>query len=238
MLRCAKGLVRSVSSRGCSLSGPPPQWRSLSSLASVTPRGGVHGSQSSTEPRQWRNKALLRVHGEELFFKTGTEAVKLLVNEAKRRDGDKPLYLEEFESYMQSLTPVFDRSPRYAWLAKILLELERMITFRVAYIDDSGNTRTNRGYRIQYSSTLGPYEGGLHFGRHVNADMVKSMAFNANFGNALTGQRLGGASGGSNFEPSLASDAESRPGASSALQLERFAITYVSRETHPLVERP
>ena len=182
--------------------------RRQSSLARLTPAGGVHGSQSMTEPRQWRNKALLRVHGEELFFKTGTQAVNLLVNESKRRDGNKGVYLDQFGCFMQSLAPVFDRSPRYAWIAKILLEPERFISFRVSYIDDSGNTRTNRGFRVQYSSTLGPYEGGLHFGAHVDADLVKSMAFDGNFGNALTGARLGGAAGGSNFEPRLASESE------------------------------
>ena len=182
--------------------------RRQSSLARLTPAGGVHGSQSMTEPRQWRNKALLRVHGEELFFKTGTQAVNLLVNESKRRDGNKGIYLDQFGCFMQSLAPVFDRSPRYAWIAKILLEPERFISFRVSYIDDSGNTRTNRGFRVQYSSTLGPYEGGLHFGAHVDADLVKSMAFDGNFGNALTGARLGGAAGGANFEPRLASESE------------------------------
>lgn len=168
----------------------------------------MHGSQTAQDPRRWRNKPLLRVHGEELFFKTGTEAMRLLVNEASRRDSDKAHYLEQFEGFMSSLVPVFDRSPRYAWLAKILLEPERTISFRVAYIDDAGNTRTVRGWRVQSSSTLGPYEGGLHVGRHVTADLLKSIAFNANFGNALTGQRLGGAAGGSNFDPSTASEAE------------------------------
>ena len=129
--------------------------RPQSSLARLTPAGGVHGSQSMTEPRQWRNKALLRVHGEELFFKTGTQAVQLLVTEARRRDGTKDGYLDQFEAFMRSLAPVFDRSPRYAWIAKILLEPERFISFRVSYIDDSGNTRTNRGFRVQYQIRAG-----------------------------------------------------------------------------------
>mmetsp|Transcript_33225 Transcript_33225/g.100141 ORF Transcript_33225/g.100141 Transcript_33225/m.100141 type:complete len:507 (-) Transcript_33225:42-1562(-) len=180
----------------------------LSSLASLTPGGGVHGSQTPSSPRRWRNKPLLRVHGEELYFKTGPEAVKLLANEANRRDGAKPLYLAQFESFMASLAPVFDRSPKYAWLAKILLEPERTVSFRVTYIDDWGNARTNRGWRVQYASSLGPYAGGLHFGRHVTADHLKAQAFDATFANALTGQRLGGAAGGSNFDPTLASEPE------------------------------
>ena len=182
--------------------------RSLSSLASLAPVGGVHGSQTRPEARAWRTKALLRVHGEDLFFRTGKEAVAILTDELRRRDGEKALYCDHGAHFLRTLAPVFDRSPRYAWLAKIFLEPERSLSFRVAYIDDTGNTRTNRGFRVQYSSTLGPYEGGLHFGRHVSSDSVKATAFDATFGNALTGQRLGGAVGGANFEPSLASEAE------------------------------
>lgn len=179
----------------------------LSSLARLTPTGGVHGSLRN-EPRQWRAMPLLQVAGEKKYFKTGVEAVQLLVNEARRRDEHKAHYLAQFEAFMQSLTPVFDRAPRYAWLAKIFLEPERALQFRVSYLDDSGNVRTHRGYRVQYSSTLGPYSGALHFGPQVNSDMIKGMAFASNFGNALTGARLGGAAGGSNFDPSLASEPE------------------------------
>ena len=82
----------------------------LSSLASMTPGGGVHGSQTSVNARRWRQKPLLRVYGEELYFKTGSDAVKLLSNEAERRDKDKPFYLEQFTNFMRHLQPVFDRS--------------------------------------------------------------------------------------------------------------------------------
>ena len=182
--------------------------RALSSLTSMTPSGGVHGSQKSVEARSWRQKPLLRVHGDELYFKTGSDAVKLLVNEAERRDHDKPLYLKQFADLVSKLRPVFDRSPKYAWLAKILLEPERCVSFKVTYIDDWGNARTNRGWRIQHCSALGPYGGGLHFGRHVTENLLRAQSFDATFANALTGRRLGGAAGGANFEPSLASEAE------------------------------
>ena len=78
----------------------------LSSLASMTPGGGVHGSQTSVNARRWRQKPLLRVYGEELYFKTGSDAVKLLSNEAERRDKDKPLYLAQFTNFMRHLQPV------------------------------------------------------------------------------------------------------------------------------------
>jgi hypothetical protein len=185
-----------------------PAARRLSSLARMTPQGGVHGSSTTTSVRQWRAMPLLtvssclcraakaiskggrrgrfvrrvagtlsdqplQVAGEKKYFKTGLEAVQLLVHEAKRRDQHKKHYLEQFESFTSSLSAVFDRSPRYAWLAKIFLEPERSIQFRVSYLDDSGVVRTHRGYRVQYSSTLGPYEGPLHFGAHVDSDMLK-----------------------------------------------------------------
>ena len=103
---------------------------------------------------------------------------------------------------------VFDRSPKYAWLAKILLEPERTVSFKVTYIDDWGNARTNRGWRVQHSSSLGPFGGPMHFGRHVTEDLLRAQSFDATFANALTGRRLGGAAGGANFEPALASEAE------------------------------
>ena len=88
------------------LSSPRAPAAHLSSLASMTPGGGVHGSQTSVNARRWRQKPLLRVYGEELYFKTGSDAVKLLSNEAERRDKDKPLYLDQFTNFMRHLQPV------------------------------------------------------------------------------------------------------------------------------------
>ena len=88
------------------LSSPRAPAAHLSSLASMTPGGGVHGSQTSVNARRWRQKPLLRVYGEELYFKTGSDAVKLLSNEAERRDKDKPLYLAQFTNFMRHLQPV------------------------------------------------------------------------------------------------------------------------------------
>ncbi|KAJ8605790.1 hypothetical protein CTAYLR_000512 [Chrysophaeum taylorii] len=188
-------------------------------LARLTPTGGVHGTKRVVvNQRQWRDKPLLKFEGQERYFKTGTEAVQIITDEAKRRDGDKKLYLEQFEAMMQSLTPVFDRAPRYAWLAKAFLEPERSIEFRVSFLDDSGSVRTHRGYRIQYSSTLGPYEGPLHFGVDVTSDKLKSCALGTCFANALNGSKLGGAAGGANFDPQRSSESE----------IQRFCQSYMS----------
>ena len=111
--------------RRSNVAAPLRRAEALSSLASMTPGGGVHGSQTSVNARRWRQKPLLRVYGEELYFKTGSDAVKLLSNEAERRDKDKPLYLAQFTNFMRHLQPVRisasrrveapPRHRRYSW---------------------------------------------------------------------------------------------------------------------------
>lgn len=93
-------------------------------------------------------------------------------------------------------------------MAKEFLEPERIIQFRVSWLDDAGAYRMNRGWRVQYSSALGPYEGGLHFHKDMSASLVKSQAFTRVFTNALTGCELGAAVGGADFNPHNKSEAE------------------------------
>jgi glutamate dehydrogenase (NADP+) len=111
--------------------------------------------------KSWRNKPLFRRQGD-VRFRTGLEAANLLVSEAKRRDEHETQFIHSVESNMQCLSAVFERNPRYAFVAKQLMEPERFIQFRVPWMDDTGVIRMNRGYRIQFSSSLGPYEGSLH----------------------------------------------------------------------------
>lgn len=155
----------------------------------------------------WRNRPLMRRQGD-VKFKTGTEASELLIGEATRRDQSQTLFLQTFSSTLTSLAPVFDRNPKYAWIAKQLIEPERLIQFRVAWLDDTGILRMNRGIRIQYSSTLGPYEGSLHFGPNVDTDFVKAVSFDTLGMNAVAGMDFGGAAGGADFDPSNKSEAE------------------------------
>jgi len=108
--------------------------------------------------------------------------------------------------------------PKYAWVMKQLVEPDRSITFRVAWLDDNGVSRLNRGFRTQYSSALGPYEGGLKFGGSVDSSLVKSAAFDTVFTNALSRKHIGGAFGGSDFEPSGRSDTE----------IQRFCQSYMT----------
>lgn len=165
----------------------------------------------------WRNKPLLRREGDKIF-KTGKEACQLLTGEAARRDGGNHEFLETWDSLVGSLGVVFERMPKYAWVMKQLLEPERSIAFRVAWIDDSGISRVNRGYRVQYSSALGPYEGGTRFSAHVNNSTMKAAAFDTTFTNALALKNMGGAFGGADFVPYFKSDTE----------IQRFCQSYMT----------
>ena len=157
--------------------------------------------------KSWRNNPLFRRQGD-VRFKTGSEAVNLLIGEASRRDAHELEFISSLKSTLNCLSPIFDRNPRYAFVAKQLMEPERFIQFRVAWIDDVGVVRMNRGWRIQYSSSIGPYEGALHFGSHVNTSVIKALGFDAVFSNAVTGFDVGAAVGGSDFNPEDKSDAE------------------------------
>lgn len=181
----------------------------------VTKEEGVH--QTMKLPKSWRNKPLFRRQGD-VRFKTGMEAANLLVQEARRRDDHEKVYIDSVSSTMQCLSSIFDRNPRYAFIAKQLMEPERFIQFRVAWIDDVGVVRTTRGYRVQYNSSLGPYLGELHFGGHVNSGLVKSLGFASMFSNGLTGFNIGAAVGGADINVFDKSDAE----------MQRFCQSYMT----------
>jgi glutamate dehydrogenase (NADP+) len=137
---------------------------------------------------------------------TGEEASQMLLQESTRRDPHHHEFLQYAEQVLHSTAPVFDRFPKYAWVMKQLLEPDRVIQFRVPWLDDSGVAHVNRGFRVQYSSALGPYHGPVRFRHDVAHGLVKFLAFDAVMKNALTG--LGGAAGGSDFSPRGKSEAE------------------------------
>lgn len=138
--------------------------------------------------------------------------------EAQRRDVGADAFIESWEGMTQSLGAVFDRQPKYAWIMKQLLEPERTITFRVAWIDDSGISRVNRGFRVQYSSALGPYSGGTSFSTRANMSSMKAAGFDATFTNALGNKNIGGAFGGADFDPYSKSETE----------IQRFCQSYMT----------
>lgn len=125
----------------------------------------------------------------------------------------QPIFLQAVEELLSSVTPYLESvnasEADYKVLERLLVP-ERIITFRVDWIDDAGVIQSNTGYRVQYNSALGPYKGGLRFDPSVNEDILKFLGFEQIFKNALTGLRLGGGKGGSNFNPKGKSDNEIR----------------------------
>lgn len=177
-------------------------------ISQLSQFGGVHGKGAAQKAAgSWRNRPLFRREGD-VRFKNGAEARGLIMEEIRRRDPGQPLFQQSFETTLESLEQTFDRNPKYAFVAKQLVEPERLFHFRVAWLDDAGTLRMNRGFRCQYASTLGPYHGGLHFGQHVDLDLVKALAFDLVVSNSLATSNVGAAVGGANFDPRNKSEAE------------------------------
>ena len=119
------------------------------------------------------------------------------------RNPGQPEFLQAVTEVAESLWPFLEQNPRYAeqGLLDRLVEPERVVMFRVSWIDDHGTVQVNRGYRIQHSMAIGPYKGGLRFHPSVNLSILKFLAFEQTFKNALTTLPMGGGKGGSNFDP-------------------------------------
>lgn len=126
------------------------------------------------------------------------------------RNAGEPEFHQALLEVLESIAPVIDRHPEFveAGVLERLVEPERQIMFRVPWVDDAGVIHVNRGFRVQYNSALGPYKGGLRFHPSVNLGIVKFLGFEQIFKNALTGQGIGGAKGGSDFDPHGKSDDE------------------------------
>jgi glutamate dehydrogenase (NADP+) len=126
------------------------------------------------------------------------------------RNPHQPEFLQAVTEVMESLWPFIEKHPRYAEhsLLERLVEPERVIMFRVSWTDDHGSVQVNRGYRIQHSMAIGPYKGGLRFHPSVNLSVLKFLAFEQTFKNALTTLPMGGGKGGSDFDPKGKSPAE------------------------------
>jgi glutamate dehydrogenase (NADP+) len=128
----------------------------------------------------------------------------------KARDPHEREFHQAVSEVLESVTPVLDRNPRYrqAKILERITEPERVIMFRVPWMDDQGSVQINRGFRIQMSSAIGPYKGGLRFHPSVNLSILKFLAFEQVFKNALTTLPMGGGKGGSDFNPKGKSDNE------------------------------
>ena len=133
-----------------------------------------------------------------------------VLDDLKKKSAHEPEFLQAVEEVLESLEPVVEADPRYEQQNIIgrVVEPERIVMFRVPWVDDSGKVQVNRGYRVQFNSAIGPYKGGLRFHPSVNLSVIKFLGFEQIFKNSLTTLPMGGGKGGSDFDPKGKSDGE------------------------------
>ena len=138
------------------------------------------------------------------------EYILELIEKTKKRNVGEREFHQALEEVLESLEPVIEKHPEYIKLGVLdmLVEPERIIKFRVPWINDKGEVRVNRGYRVQFNSAIGPYKGGIRFHPSVNESIIKFLGFEQTFKNSLTGLPIGGGKGGSDFDPKGKSDNE------------------------------
>ena len=136
--------------------------------------------------------------------------IERVIEATKAKNSHEPEFLQTVEEVLSSLEPVINAHPEYekACLLERMVEPERAIEFRVTWEDDNHEWHVNRGYRVQYNAALGPFKGGLRFDPSVNLSIIKFLGFEQVFKDAMTGLPIGGAKGGSDFDPRGRSDAE------------------------------
>ena len=134
--------------------------------------------------------------------------MKAIYDKVVARDPNQPEFHQACLEVLETLGPAIEAHPEYIPIVERICEPERIIQFRVTWVDDSGHSQVNRGYRIQYNGAIGPYKGGLRFHPSVNASVLKFLAFEQIFKNSLTGLPMGGGKGGSDFDPKGKSDGE------------------------------
>ena len=136
--------------------------------------------------------------------------VQRVIDSVAKKHANEPEFVQTVTEVLASLAPVIEQHPEYekAGLLERMVEPERQISFRVTWVDDEGKVNVNTGYRVQFNGAIGPFKGGLRFHPSVYAGIMKFLAFEQTFKNSLTGLPIGGAKGGSDFDPRGRSDAE------------------------------
>ena len=136
--------------------------------------------------------------------------VASVIDYVKTAHANEPEFVQTVEEVLSSISPIMDAHPEYEKvdLLKRMVEPERMFTFRVCWMDDKGEYHTNRGWGCQFNGAIGPYKGGIRFQKNVYEGIIKFLGFEQTFKNSLTGLPMGGAKGGSDFDPAGKSDAE------------------------------
>ena len=139
-----------------------------------------------------------------------SEYLQGLMERVINRNPSEPEFHQAVKEVLESLEPVIEKSPEYvkSGVLERMVEPERIIKFRVPWVDDNGNVQVNRGFRIQFNSAIGPYKGGLRFHPTVNENIIKFLGFEQTFKNSLTGLPMGGGKGGADFDPKGKSDNE------------------------------
>jgi len=159
----------------------------------------------------FRSKIFIK---KELYHRRGREIPMTYVNDVIsqviKRNPNEPEFHQAIKEVLPSIEPFIDENPeiKNTGLLERFVEPERQIIFRVSWVDDNGKTQVNRGYRVQFSSSIGPYKGGLRFHPTVYIGIMKFLAFEQILKNSLTGLPMGGAKGGSDFDPKGKSDGE------------------------------
>lgn len=150
--------------------------------------------------------------------------VDRIIEYYKEKDADMPEFIQALEEVLNSTRAIFDKHPEYEKMGVLerLCEPERVIMFRVPWVDDNGNVRVNRGYRVQFNGAIGPYKGGLRLHPSVNLSVLKFLGFEQVFKNSLTTLPMGGAKGGSDFDPKGKSD----------MEIMRFCQSFMSELYH------
>ena len=133
-----------------------------------------------------------------------------VIEQVKAKNAEQPEFIQAVTEVLQSLEPVIEAHPEYeeAALLERIVEPERVIMFRVPWVDDNGKVQVNRGFRVQFNSAIGPYKGGLRLHPSVYQGIIKFLGFEQCFKNSLTGLPIGGGKGGSDFDPKGKSDRE------------------------------
>ncbi|PDH46083.1 MAG: NADP-specific glutamate dehydrogenase, partial [Bacteroidetes bacterium MED-G21] len=136
--------------------------------------------------------------------------IQAFIDSVKVRNGNEPEFIQAVTEVAETVIPFIENNPKYnnAMLLERMVEPERMIMFRVPWLDDKGDVQVNRGFRIEMNSAIGPYKGGLRFHPSVNLGILKFLAFEQVFKNSLTTLPMGGGKGGSDFNPKGKSDNE------------------------------
>ena len=129
--------------------------------------------------------------------------VQRVIDATAKKYVNEPEFVQTVTEVLESLKPVIEQHPEYekAALLERMVEPERVISFRVSWMDDSGKINVNTGYRVQFNGAIGPYKGGLRFHPSVYLGIMKFLAFEQTFKNSLTGLPIGGGKGGSDFDP-------------------------------------